>query len=151
MKTIHHHAQNVLATSSQTLPDARLTTRADVLVAAAICQKFQARYLHKWTSGIEGIEEIVVAEWARKVTGLSEDEICFGLDNWTDPWPPSADEFVAACKKKARNDFGLDYYPEYYRQLRENKVLENEQTRVAQKKIAIIHLAKMKEALNKGS
>lgn len=84
---------------------------------SALFKRFQARYLHKWTSAIEGIESIAVAEWSQKLNGLSGDQIKTGLDNWSNDWPPCADEFRDAClgRKVGLNEYGLDYVPEIYR------------------------------------
>lgn len=63
-------------------------------------KKFQARYIHKWVSAIQGIEEQAVKEWSEQLSGLTGDEIKRGLDEWTEDWPPSAPEFVKCCKGK---------------------------------------------------
>jgi hypothetical protein len=80
-----------------------------------VFKKLQARYLHKWTSAIEGIEETAISEWSEKLTGLTGENIKQGFDSWNNDWPPSADEFVRACKGSSTNEFGLNYTPEYYR------------------------------------
>lgn len=61
-------------------------------------KKFQARYGHKWTSAIEGIEETAVKEWSEGLAGLTGDQIKYGLDHWSEGWPPSMTEFVDCCK-----------------------------------------------------
>lgn len=81
----------------------------------AIFKKFQARYLHKWTSAIEGIEEEAMREWSQVLAGLTGEQVKHGFDSWSEAWPPSADEFRAACVGGG-NGFGLDYTPEVYRQ-----------------------------------
>lgn len=108
----------------------------------------QARYLHKWTSAIEGIEDIVVNEWAQKIAGLTEIDIARGLETWRSAWPPSVDEFVNACCNKGGNDFGLGYVPEYYRNLRHRKLLESEELKKQRKITARKNLILMREKLN---
>ncbi|HFD86888.1 MAG TPA: hypothetical protein ENJ35_04335 [Gammaproteobacteria bacterium] len=70
---------------------------------AALFRKFQARYGHKWTSSIEGIERTEVAEWSEGLAGYTPDEIKHGLDTWSGVWPPSLPEFKAACRSLADN------------------------------------------------
>lgn len=89
---------------------------------AALFAKLQARYLHKWTSAIEGIEGQVAAEWSEQLAGLTADQIKRGLDSWKEGWPPSAPEFREACLGKRANEYGLDYVPEYYRE--ENRITD---------------------------
>jgi hypothetical protein len=83
---------------------------------SALFKKFQARYGHKWTTAIEGIEEIAVNEWAEGLSGVTGEQIKRGLSEWAEAWPPSMGEFKAACTGKAKNGFGLDYVPECYRE-----------------------------------
>jgi len=64
---------------------------------AAIFKKLQARYGHKWTSSIDGIEELAVDEWAKALAGLDAEAIKRGLDSMTCSWPPSAPEFAELC------------------------------------------------------
>lgn len=113
-----NRAASALQTNSPTSPDA--TSKNAELPrhwVAALFKKLQAKYLHKWVSAIEGIEEQVVDEWSRGLAGLSGDDIKRGLDSWSEPWPPSLPEFRAACLGRVggKNEFGLDYIPEYYR------------------------------------
>ena len=81
----------------------------------AIFKKFQAIYLHKWTSAIEGIEETAMVEWSQALGGLTGDQVKNGLSNLTDEWPPTAISFRTLCEGKGINGFGLDYVPEYHR------------------------------------
>jgi hypothetical protein len=64
---------------------------------AGIFKKFQVRYGHKWTSGISGIEQLAVQEWAKGLAGFTGEQIATGLEYWTGDWPPSMDEFKRAC------------------------------------------------------
>jgi hypothetical protein len=72
---------------------------------SALFKKFQARYGSKWVSAIDGIEELAVTEWAEALSGLTGGDIKRGLDAWDGEWPPSAMEFLRACKPK--NDWRL--------------------------------------------
>lgn len=115
-------------------------------------KKFQARYGHKWTSVIDGIEELAVNEWAEGLAGLNGDQIKTGLDALDEYWPPSMPEFRDVCvgKRKAKNEFGLDYIPEYYRPrtpvLDKTRLLSSDQ-REEKRKNAAEQLKKLKEAL----
>lgn len=119
---------------------------------SALFKKFQARYLHRWTSAIDGIEEVSVDEWGRKLAGLTGDQIRHGLDSWSGEWPPTADEFRDCClgKKSGMNEYGLNYTPEYYRQpeRRREKLLSNGDRDVRRAKIAA-GMADLKQALRK--
>lgn len=68
---------------------------------AQIFKKFQVRYGHKWSSFIDGIEELAVQEWSEQLSGLTGDEIKYGLDTWKEDWPPSSVEFVKCCKQQS--------------------------------------------------
>lgn len=80
----------------------------------------QGRYLHKWTSAIAGIEELVVTEWSEALSGLSGEQIAKGIDTLPEDWPPTAMGFRALCEGRSANGFGLNYQPECYRS--ENRV-----------------------------
>lgn len=84
---------------------------------AAIFKRMQARYGHKWVSAIDGIELEAVKEWSEGLAGFTPEQIKRGLDGWSEDWPPSLPEFQKECKgeKSGKNEFGLDYVPEYYR------------------------------------
>ena len=84
---------------------------------AALFRKFQARYGHRWTSAIEGIERVAVQEWAEGLRGMTADQVKTGLATWGGEWPPSLPEFRGAClgRKSGKNEYGLDYVPQCYR------------------------------------
>ncbi len=65
---------------------------------AALFKKFQARYGHKWTSAIEGIEQIAVQEWTQGLADLDAEDIRRGMATWNGDWPPSLPEFQKACQ-----------------------------------------------------
>lgn len=99
---------------------------SDVWVTA-LFKKLQARYGHKWSTAIEGIEKVAVTEWAEGLAGLSGEQIKTGLDTWDNDWPPSMPEFKNACLKKQVNEFGLNYVPEYYRENRQERLIESDE------------------------
>lgn len=89
-----------------------------MVAVAAIFAKFSRRYLHKWDSAIEGRAAEIAAEWSERLHGLTADQIGRGLQEWTEDWPPSSEEFRKAClgRSEKANEFGLNYVPEYHRQ-----------------------------------
>jgi len=96
---------------------------------SALFKKFHARYGHKWSSSIDGIEEIAVSEWKDRLAELTGDQIKHGLESWDGDWPPSSEEFKKACIGKQTNEFGLDYVPEVYRkrpERRRERLLSND-------------------------
>lgn len=120
-------------------------------IVAGIFKKFQARYGHKQTAAILGIERLAVAEWGEILAGLNLDQIAAGLANWNSDWPPSAHEFRKACIGAGRNEYGLDYVPEYYRP--ENAITDRSRLlssgdRDAQRETARGHLAELRARLN---
>jgi len=66
---------------------------------------------------MNGIEEVAVKEWAQGLAGYTPEMIKAGLEDWMEDWPPSLPEFQKACRgeKSGKNEFGLDYIPEYHR------------------------------------
>lgn len=146
-------AQSGSVTSS-TRSQGETSSKTDLPKAwvSALFKKFQARYGHKWTSVIEGIEELAVSEWAEGLAGLTGTQIKTGLDALNEYWPPSMNEFRDAClgKRKGKNEFGLDYIPEYYRArppvLDKSRLLSSDQ-REEKRKVAAEQLKKLKEAL----
>ena len=117
----------------------------------AIFKKFQARYLHKWTSAIDGIEAEAMSEWSRVLAGLTGDQIKHGLDTWDGEWYPTAGEFRQACLGHQKNGFGLDYVPQMYREEKptDAKQLETDRTghMTASKETVEGEIAKMRAKL----
>lgn len=68
---------------------------------AALFARFQVRYLHKWTSAIEGIEELAVTEWGEILAGVTPEQITTGLANLDGEWPPTAQGFRDLCLCKS--------------------------------------------------
>lgn len=84
--------------------------------------KFQARYPHKWSSGIEGIEETAIKEWSEQLAGLTGEQIKHGLDSWLEDWPPSAPEFKKVCMGDDSQK-GLSHNTAAYREFRRERLL----------------------------
>ena len=117
-----------LATPSEILQDEKLpTTGLPKTWVVAIFEKFQARYSHKWTTAIEGIEEVAVNEWSEYLHGLTGDDIKHGINNWDNDWPPSAPEFRKACKQFAAP---------CHREFAPDKILESDELKARRKKLA---------------
>lgn len=111
--------------------------------------RLQARYGHKWTSSIDGIEEVAVQEWSESLAGLTGEQIKTGWAEWKESWPPAAPEFKAACIGKKLNDFGLDYVPECYRNRpeRQRERLLSSDDRDARRKKLSARMGDLKSAL----
>ena len=78
---------------------------------AALFAKFQVRYLHKWTSAIEGIEELAVSEWGEVLAGIAPEQITVGLANLDSEWPPTAQGFRDLCTCKYSTEAHRPFAP----------------------------------------
>ncbi|WP_026279089.1 hypothetical protein [Thioalkalivibrio sp. ARh3] len=60
---------------------------------------------------------MAVQEWAEGLQGMTPEQTQQGLETWDSEWPPTLPEFRDACigRKSGKNEFGLDYTPQYYR------------------------------------
>jgi hypothetical protein len=110
-------------------------------------------YGHKWTSvhGETAYDNGRLTEdaktWASGLSGLSGDHVANGLRKCIDcgeAWPPGLPEFVAMCKGKAKNGFGMDYTPECYRDQPEVKALP---IKKAQDEVKKSNMAEIKQKL----
>lgn len=67
--------------------------------------RFQSIYGHKFTSTIQGIEDIATTEWANGMAGITGEQIKCGLEKCAkkklnpgeQDWPPTLAEFRALC------------------------------------------------------
>ncbi|GMR16820.1 MAG: hypothetical protein BMS9Abin31_1207 [Gammaproteobacteria bacterium] len=116
-----------------------------------IFKKLQLRYPHKWDSGIEGIEKEMVKEWSGILSGLTGNDIKRGLKGWNENWPPSSVEFLKACKGQLKNEFGLNYVPQYYKQTAKERLIENDTHKKIKKETAEKYFKLMREKINKGT
>lgn len=118
---------------------------------SALFKKLQARYGHKWVSAIEGIEDAVITEWSEGLAGFTGEQIKYGLDMWDSDWPPSLPEFKKACTGQCKNEFGLDYVPEYYRhESRPERILESDPDKQRRKAAAKKGIAAMRAVMKTG-
>ena len=103
----------------------------------------QAIYGSRWTASIDGIEEDAVREWGRALGEMQPEQVRRGLDSLSGEWPPTLPEFRALCLGRGRNEYGLDYVPEYHRQTNPERLLDAPRNDA----VAAEHLAKMREVL----
>lgn len=120
---------------------------------SALFRRFQARWGHRWTSAIEGIEEIAVDEWAAGLAGVTGEQIQAGMAvAGEEPWPPSLPEFRQACTgaRRPENEFGLNYVPEYHRApartLDKSRLLSST-SRDERRKLAGRNISKLRNAI----
>lgn len=88
-------------------------------------EQFGYMYTHKFTSTYgetavddEGNLTSAAKTWAASLGDVDHEQIINGMRACKDSggeWPPSIPKFVAMCKGKDINGFGLDYIPEYHR------------------------------------
>jgi len=72
---------------------------------SALFKRFQAIYGHKFTSSIEGIEDVATQEWANGMAGITGEQIKNGLASCAKralyqgdkDWPPTLAEFRSMC------------------------------------------------------
>lgn len=72
---------------------------------SALFKHFQVIYGHKFTTIIDGLENLAVQEWSVALEGLTGDQIKSGLRmcgtrkiaNGSQDWPPTPAEFRAMC------------------------------------------------------
>ena len=89
--------QELQASSTKSQPETSQRTALPTHWITELFKVFQVRYLSKWTSQIDGIEERAVKEWSEGLAGLNGNDIKHGLDNWDNQWPPAMDEFKKCC------------------------------------------------------
>ena len=108
--------------------------------------------MHGETAYIGGDLTEVAKTWASGLSGIAGEKIADGLRECIDcgeAWPPTLPEFVAMCKGKALNGFGLDYVPECYREkpiIDESRLLSSDQ-RDASRKSGREEVDRMKDIL----
>jgi hypothetical protein len=116
---------------------------------SALFKKFQAIYLHKWTSAIEGIEDLAVVEWSQGLSGLSGEQIKLGIANLSEDWPPSVIAFRALCEGKRANGLGLDYAPPYHSQVKRDKTLDSDENKEKRRKAHSVGMGNIRDILGK--
>jgi len=116
---------------------------------SALFKKFQAIYLHKWTSAIEGIEDLAVTEWSQGLAGLSGEQIKLGIDNLSEDWPPSVIAFRALCEGKQANGLGLDYKPPYHTEFKREQLIESDENKEKHRKAYSVGMGDLKSILKR--
>lgn len=152
-KTIEAAQKDIATKSTRSQSETLSKTGLPNTWVAAIFDRLQARYGHKWVSAVDGIEETAIREWSMRLAGLTGRQIKRGLDSWSSDWPPSSEEFRGAClgTKNGANEFGLDYVPAYYRPqpIREKAKLLSSDERDARRADAAERIKEMRAAIIK--
>ena len=86
--------------------------------------------------------------WLEAISRMSDEQVIASLRSLAEQnraHPPTLPEFVAAGTHKPKNEYGLDYVPQYYREHRHDRLLDapRDEAKAAE------HLAKMREALGR--
>jgi len=115
---------------------------------SALFKKLQAIYLHKWTSAIEGIEDLAVTEWSQGLSGLSGEQIKLGIDSLSEDWPPSVIAFRALCEGRQANGLGLDYKPPYHTEFKREQLIESDENKEKHKAAYKKGMSGLKDILN---
>ena len=116
---------------------------------AALFKKFQVIYLHKWTSAIEGIEDLAVTEWSQGLAGLSGEQIKLGIDSLSDGWPPPVIAFRALCEGKQANGLGLDYKPPYHTEFKRETLIESDENKEKHRKAYSVGMGGIRDILKR--
>lgn len=121
-------------------------------------------YNHKWTAkyGETAVKQNntltdVARTWVAGLRGVTAKQMATGLQACCesgDDWPPSLPKFRAMCvgKKTGKNDFGLDYVPQYYRtatRITDKSRLLSSREREAKRADVAKHIQNLKAALRK--
>lgn len=131
MAHVKNHVQNLLPIKSTSSADSK-TALSDKWIAA-LFRKFAARYMHKWTTAIEGNEVFTMREWADCLAGVTGEQIKNGLQHCDDSWPPSAMQFLKYCLTEYK-----EQKIEYYKALPESDSAKQHRKAVAAEKMKII-------------
>ena len=137
---------NNLTASSTGLPK-KQSTEANLsdLVVLNIFKKFQSIYLNKWTSALNGIEEIAMNEWGQALAGLMPEHIERGLSNLPISWPPTVFEFKELCVG-GQEEKRLDASHKYVER-RHDHLLESDETKEKRKVAAKSAIAEMRKKI----
>jgi len=86
--------------------------------------------------------------WSDAIARMSDEQIIAALRNLAEQnraHPPTLPEFVSAGTHRQKNEFGLDYVPQYYRETRHDRLLDAPRDEEA----AARHLTEMRTALGR--
>ena len=86
---------------------------------SALFKHFQVIYGHKFTTIIDGLENLAVQEWSKSLEGLTGEQIKSGLRmcgtrkiaNGADDWPPTPAEFRSLCIPEVLSKIHREYVP----------------------------------------
>ena len=84
--------------------------------------------------------------WAEAIARMSDEQVIASLRSLAEQnraHPPTLPEFVAAGTARPKNEFGLDYVPQYHREHRHERLLDKPRDEALAKQ----HLGKLWEAL----
>jgi len=100
-------------------------------------------YGHKFTStyGETAVDEDgqltgAGRTWSAALGDLTHEQLVNGMRACKDggeEWPPSIPSFVAMCKGTAKNEFGLDYVPQYHRETKRERLIESDENKTKHK------------------
>lgn len=84
---------------------------------SALFKRFQAIYGQRFTSRIDGIEQLAVKEWVIALDGITSEQIKAGLEKCVtrklepgqEDWPPTPAEFRALCLPEHVQAIHRDY------------------------------------------
>lgn len=84
---------------------------------SALFKHFQVIYGHKFTTIIDGLENLAVSEWSASLEGLTGEQIKSGLRmcgtrkiaNGQEDWPPTPAEFRMMCLPEKMPAYHHDY------------------------------------------
>lgn len=91
--------------------------------------------------------------WSVGLRDVTGEQIAKGLHaciSCGEPWPPALPEFVAMCKGKGINGFGLDYVPECYRETKRERLLESDENKEKHRAAYSVGMGGLKDILKKG-
>ena len=90
--------------------------------------------------------------WAASLSDVTREQIVNGMracKDSGDKWPPSIPEFVAMCKGKGINEFGLDYIPECYREKKRERLIESDENKEKHRAAYSVGMGGLKDILKK--
>ena len=118
MEKISELVPNVSATDSTTSQgETSNKTAIPTSWVSALFKHFQVIYGHKFTTIIDGLENLAVQEWSSSLEGLTGEQIKSGLRmcgtrkiaNGSEDWPPTPAEFRTMCLPEKVPYYHKDY------------------------------------------
>lgn len=127
MHHVKHHSQRLIESAKQTDEQRKPSEAASESSPGSgltdahvrrLWERMAMIYGHKWTSQYGEQDD---GTWLLGLSDVRPEAIRDGLEaciKSDDEWPPGVPEFRRMClgkPKGGKNEFGLDYVPEYYR------------------------------------